>query len=421
MFLSFGSAIPYAGWGVTALDFMREVDKAAYEKHIGGMVKGGDMIGAGEGFYPWFQDAFGGEASLDDLKSYESGTPYTKSGLAMGHGVELVTGADWNPMLAAMSPGASSILGASSTFMNHSPAAASLSSAFKHKQNNLESIFGHSRETATMPGSSGSVSSAATAIDKMSGLARFSNQGEIFEKFKRSLDGKPNKPDPNQPTAIKTWDGVTVDSDFKNILPQGNPTHTNSQTQGFRTNARPNHNGIDIGVDGGSPVLAAESGTVESIYPFGDVGQQVTIRHADGSANLYGHITPSVSEGQDVSRGDQIGAVKYWENDDGTDNTHLHFERFDKGTSKSQINPNSYLNDLNRNYNLFTSNTPEETPSHLQPETILASQGGTGVVTILMEEPSEVASVSLPPPPISMGGRRDDPFRAIQFQRIAMA
>ena len=434
MFLSFGSAIPYAGWGVTALDFMREVDKAAYEKHIGGMVKEGDMIGAGAGFPAWFQEAFSGEASLDDLKSYEMGTPYTSAGLSMGHGVELITGADWNPMLAAMSPGASAILGASSTFMNHAPAAASLSSSFKHKQNNLENIFGSSKETATMPGSSGSVSSAATALDKMSGLTQFSNQGAIFEKFKRSLDGK-DKDDDKKPTPTKTWDGTKALSNFMNILPQGDPR----ATSGFGPrnvpnvpNASKDHKGYDIGVNAGSPVIAAEGGTVESVSGFTH-GQQVTIRHADGSANLYGHIDPSVNVKDVVAKGSELGTVKYWRLKDGTDNTHLHFERFESNAPQTQVDPKKYLEDLNlatttpgdrkmidrnlqyapnRSDNLLIEN------SEVDRTTTTPS---TGVVSILMGEQSGQVSSNPSPSSISMGNKPKNSVQIIRDQALYMA
>ena len=432
MFLSFGSAIPVAGWATTALDLMREIDKEAYEKNIGDMVKQGNIIGAGAGFPAWFQDAFGGESSVDELRSYEMGTPYTSAGLAMGHGVELITGADWNPMLAAMSPGASAILGASSTFMNHAPAAASLSSAFKHKQNNLENIFGSSKETATMPGSSGSVSSAATALDKMSGLTQFSNQGAIFEKFKRSLDGK-DKDDDKKPTPTKTWDGTTALSNFMNILPQGDPR----ATSGFGPrnvpnvpNASKDHKGYDIGVNAGSPVIAAEGGTVESVSGFTH-GQQVTIRHADGSANLYGHIDPSVKKDDVVARGSELGTVKYWRLKDGTDNTHLHFERFESNAPHTQVDPEKYLEDLNLatttpgDRNMIDRNLQYAPNRNLLIENSevdrTTTTPSTGVVSILMGEQSGQVSSNASPSSIGMGNKPKNPVQIIRDQALYMA
>ena len=425
MFLSFGSAIPVAGWATTALDLMREIDKEAYERNIGDMVKTGNIIGAGAGFPAWFQDAFGGEASVEELQSYEGGTPYTSPGLAMGHGVELITSADWNPMLAAMSPGATSILGASNTFINHAPVASSLSGTFTHKQNNLESIFGSPRETATMPGSSGSVSSAVTAIEKIS---RLGGSDDLVGSIKKSLLGKkrPDDPDTPTPTNVATWNGKTKISGFMGILPQGRPEKTSGF--GWRDpvkgvpNASRYHKGVDIGVDAGSPVIAAEGGEVESIYAFGDVGQQVTIRHADGSANLYGHIDPSVSVGDVVEKGSQLGAVKYWRNEkDGSDNTHLHFERFESGAPKTQVKPDKYLNDLNtetkqqwmhslksptdnrlvQNLDNYQIDTTKKTPS-------------TGIVPIPMgQQAVQLASASTTYN--NMGGRSPSAFKTLHL------
>lgn len=74
------------------------------------------------------------------------------------------------------------------------------------------------------------------------------------------------------------------------------------------------HNAIDIGMPVGTPVLAALSGTVMATgntdatpgcYSF---GKWVMIKHANGLATLYSHLSSiSVSGGQSISTGQTLG------------------------------------------------------------------------------------------------------------------
>jgi murein DD-endopeptidase MepM/ murein hydrolase activator NlpD len=71
------------------------------------------------------------------------------------------------------------------------------------------------------------------------------------------------------------------------------------------------HNGIDIAAPTGTAVYATSGGTAISVgfnnYTY---GRWVVIRHDDGFLSLYGHLSrQSVSQGQRVSAGQQIGAV----------------------------------------------------------------------------------------------------------------
>ena len=62
------------------------------------------------------------------------------------------------------------------------------------------------------------------------------------------------------------------------------------------------HSGIDIGVDEGTPVHAADGGTVVWSGWMGGYGYAVVIDHGNGMSTLYGHNSElAVSEGQDVS------------------------------------------------------------------------------------------------------------------------
>ncbi len=74
------------------------------------------------------------------------------------------------------------------------------------------------------------------------------------------------------------------------------------------------HNGVDFGVSIGTPVKAVADGAVEGatdtdlVCPGASFGRYVFIRHYNGLATTYGHLSViSVREGQQVHRGDIIG------------------------------------------------------------------------------------------------------------------
>jgi hypothetical protein len=118
-----------------------------------------------------------------------------------------------------------------------------------------------------------------------------------------------------------------------------------------------NHPGIDFGGAEGAPVYAAADGTVTAVvggctrgppevaegapdpekserdaaYACGNrYGNHVFIRHEDGYMTNYAHLkdTPSVSSGDEVKQGDQIGVVGSTGYSTGP---HLHFELYLNG------------------------------------------------------------------------------------------
>ena len=68
------------------------------------------------------------------------------------------------------------------------------------------------------------------------------------------------------------------------------------------------HSGIDIGVDEGTPVHAADGGTgCLGRVGWVAMGYAVVIDHGNGMSTLYGHNSElAVSEGQDVGKGQVI-------------------------------------------------------------------------------------------------------------------
>lgn len=84
------------------------------------------------------------------------------------------------------------------------------------------------------------------------------------------------------------------------------------------------HSGMDIGVDYGTPIYAADSGTVIYSGWLGGYGYAVMIDHGSGLVTLYGHNQAlNVAEGQYVSKGTCIayaGSTGY------STGPHCHFE-----------------------------------------------------------------------------------------------
>lgn len=98
------------------------------------------------------------------------------------------------------------------------------------------------------------------------------------------------------------------------------------------------HSGLDIGVDEGTPIAAADSGVVVDAGWMGGYGKAVIIDHGGGISTLYGHTSQIlVSPGQTVSKGQTIalvGSTGY------ATGPHLHFEVRQNG---EPVSPLSYL------------------------------------------------------------------------------
>lgn len=100
------------------------------------------------------------------------------------------------------------------------------------------------------------------------------------------------------------------------------------------------HSGLDISARQGTPVLAAAAGTVVSVNGSAGAayGNYVAVKHSGGVYTLYAHLsTTSVSVGQSVAAGDQVGNVGSTGNSSGP---HLHFE---VRTSPDQFNVGVFL------------------------------------------------------------------------------
>lgn len=101
------------------------------------------------------------------------------------------------------------------------------------------------------------------------------------------------------------------------------------------------HTGIDFHADSGTAVHAVGLGTVVEAGWGGAYGNNVVIKHADGTYTQYGHMLKlSVSVGQQVTPGQQIGLSGNSGNSSGA---HLHFEARTGADYGSDIDPITYL------------------------------------------------------------------------------
>lgn len=83
--------------------------------------------------------------------------------------------------------------------------------------------------------------------------------------------------------------------------PFGNRVHPIKKTTMF-------HNGIDIGVPSGTPVISPASGKVTNLYWEETGGNQLVIKHNNGYTTGYAHLSSYlVKVGDKVRKGQKIG------------------------------------------------------------------------------------------------------------------
>lgn len=107
-------------------------------------------------------------------------------------------------------------------------------------------------------------------------------------------------------------------------------------TSPFGPRGRGRHLGVDIGVSSGTPVMAADGGTV--VYAgWGDsYGYYVIIDHGSNMTTLYAHNSKlAVQRGQKVHKGQ---VVSYSGNTGNSYGAHLHFEVRINGVHRNPIN-----------------------------------------------------------------------------------
>jgi murein DD-endopeptidase MepM/ murein hydrolase activator NlpD/muramidase (phage lysozyme) len=137
-------------------------------------------------------------------------------------------------------------------------------------------------------------------------------------------------------------------------LPPNNPNGFIKPCQGvltsaYRTRRRPNHKGIDIASNAGTPIYASQDGVVNGVVNScpglrasdgcgGGYGNRVYLNHSGGFQTRYAHLqNVSVSNGQTVKQGALIGLMG---NSGASRGIHLHFEIRLNG---EPVNPQQYI------------------------------------------------------------------------------
>ena len=96
------------------------------------------------------------------------------------------------------------------------------------------------------------------------------------------------------------------------------------------------HSGIDIPAPRGTPIAAADAGTVVFAASRGSFGLLLILSHGDGLYTYYAHLQSfSVSVGQEVRQGQTIGLVGMTGR---TTGAHLHFEVVQNGRQQNPLN-----------------------------------------------------------------------------------
>ncbi|MEX2455746.1 MAG: M23 family metallopeptidase [Balneolaceae bacterium] len=110
-------------------------------------------------------------------------------------------------------------------------------------------------------------------------------------------------------------------------------------TSGFGQRGVRPHQGVDLNVERGRPVIAAASGVVINAGVASGFGKRVEIQHRNGYSTIYAHLDKiRVSRGQKVQGGQRVGDA----GDTGlSSGVHLHFELHNDGTP---INPTQFIN-----------------------------------------------------------------------------
>ncbi|MBQ3565675.1 MAG: M23 family metallopeptidase [Oscillospiraceae bacterium] len=108
------------------------------------------------------------------------------------------------------------------------------------------------------------------------------------------------------------------------------------------TGAWQTHNGVDIKAEVGDTVTASADGTVSAVENDPLWGVAVTVDHGNGVTTRYCNLNSDVAvqAGQEISSGEQIGAVGQTADIESEEEVHLHFEVVKNG---SYANPSDFM------------------------------------------------------------------------------
>ncbi len=129
---------------------------------------------------------------------------------------------------------------------------------------------------------------------------------------------------------------MPIEGEILNEFSDGNLVKSNT------TGAWQTHNGIDIKAGVGDTVTASGAGTVSAVENDPLWGVTVSIDHGNGIVTRYCNLNSGVTvqAGQEVSDGEEIGAVGETADIESKEEPHLHFEAVKNG---SYVNPQELM------------------------------------------------------------------------------
>ena len=315
-FLSFGSAIPIAGWGFAAIDILRDIDTDAYTKHIEPNLPSP----SGENFGAFFNDALG--VSSDQ---YERGG-VTKSGIATLHGTEAVVPKD---NFQSVDPIGGVILAATTQYINKvGPAAAQIAPTFEQVANPLAKVY-DVPNTLVQTNVGGNFPTIENAFKRISALGKTKEEEltgaekdlintkdedsfaeklakliDPEEKFKKLLETMNTNPPPTPPpgggseTQYNITGGQKITRDMFGSRGFGTKDGLGSGATAF------GHTGRDVPMQAGTPLSVVPPGTVveASTGDNGGYGNFVVIKLDDGRYIKSNHHKRNL-----VKTGDRVG------------------------------------------------------------------------------------------------------------------
>ena len=320
-FLSFGSAIPVAGWGFAAVDVLRDIDTPAYTKHIESNL-GAITTGKGdEHIAAFFADALG----VTD-GDYERGG-LTKPGTAMLHGTEAVIPKD---NITPVDPIGGVLLAATSNYIQKAgPVANSIAPTIKQAISPLAKIYGVPNVSVSAPigGNISSLSSAMKNVktkladEELTGIEKelleTSNADMFSERLYKMIDPSGKFLDVLEKFKIKLLN-------FRNpLLPPGTPGEVGAEPfvllRGSQDDRQP---GIDFTLKGTQNRAIFSGEVIEIGHQYNEqsqtgYGNYIVIRSTnpvDGSEvdMLYAHFPKGeikVKQGDKVSVGQNLGRM----------------------------------------------------------------------------------------------------------------
>jgi hypothetical protein len=251
---------------------------------------------------------------------------------------------------------------------------------------------------ATMTGNESKMTGVWDAVGKHIGfalrtLARMTGLiGNLFAAVAMAMDGNFKAAGGMVLDAIKEFGkgqyddftgsfgpGISGSGDTSSNMPWGGKKETVTSGFGARTNPvtgeyQVTHDGIDIGIEEGTPVPSMMTGKVTYANWVKGYGNYVEVLDKDGYTSFYGHLSEiDVKEGQDVQRGQYIGKVGSTGRSTGP---HLHWGLHDP--SGNPVDPRTYNYD--KASPVRSPHEPKPVSGDDAPDALASGVGGGGTV-----------------------------------------